>query len=95
MAGACYACPPFVMTAARSLNTESASYLDHGGPWWQADWLGNIPDLTEINDCAHELVLLGVVVDQLMLDGVQLEPAQLPGLEESSSLVEVALVQDV
>merc|ERR550532_2174825 len=66
-----------------------------GRPWWQAGRLGNVPNLTKVDGCAHKLVLLGVIVDQLVLDGVQLEPAQLPGLQESAPLVEVALVQDV
>ena len=40
-------------------------------------------------------VLPAVVVPQLVLDGVQDEPPGFPRLEESSSLVEIALAGDV
>jgi len=63
--------------------------------WGQTGWLCDIPNLAEIDCCAHELVLLGVVVHKLVLDGVQLEPPQLPGLQQGPPLVEIALVQYV
>ena len=51
--------------------------------------------LAQVDNALAVEVLPGVVVPQLVLDGVQDEPPGFPSLEKCSSLVEISLAGDV
>jgi len=66
-----------------------------GSSGWNTGWLGNSLHFTEVNGTLAVEVLPGVVVPQLVLDGVQDKPPLLPSFQESTTLVQIALASDI